>query len=245
MLLTLRAALALIAFGILCACQSTSPSQQSATERRIATTETEIATCITDTCERLNIDRGHLSDFSVLGDLTHVTALRMSWTDFADLNDITAMNQLRELHISSTQISDLSALSAFPDLDILHLQWSSQVEDFSPITQIPSLKELALGGNNMGDMAFVAQLRDLDGLSLIDGSVTSLEALRDHPTLSRLDVRGADLPDDFSALLTMPNLKMVSISVGSRTETQKQVIDELKARGVVVEEILDAVVVIC
>lgn len=245
MLLTFRTTLSLIAFGILCACQSTSGPELSATERRIATTETEIATCIAVTCDRLNIDRGHLSDFSVLGELTHVTALRMSWTDFSDLGDITAMSQLRELHISSTQISDLSGLSAFPDLDILHLQWSKNVEDFTPITKIPFLKELALGGNDMGDLAFIADLHDLDGLSLIDGSATSLEGLRNHPSLSRLDLGRTDLPDDFSALLTMPNLKMVSITAVVRTDAQKQVIDELKARGVVVDEIPDIVVTIC
>lgn len=166
----------------------------------------KLADCIATSCETLNIDRGDLANFSVVAEMGHVTALRMSWTDFDDLADIAPMRQLRELHISSTQVSDLSGLNAFQNLDILHLQWSRGVTDFSPLAGMTSVTELALGGNDVGEMAYVAALTNLDGLSLTSSKISSMTALIGHPSLTRLDIEMATLPEDISALLTGPNL---------------------------------------
>jgi len=221
------------------------PEPQTPRDTRFLNTQEKIALCISQNCETLNIDRGDMEDFSELAALTHVRALRMSWTDFDDLNDIAAMPQLEELHVSSTQLRDLNGLDAFPMLRVLHVQWNSELDDFSPIGGVTTLTELALGGNDVGDMAFVANLSNLDGLSLVNGTVSSFEALRSHPNLSRLDLEATDMPADISPLLSIPGLKMVSIRNVGHTAAQKAVFDELRAKGVVVEDIQDAVVVIC
>ncbi|MCF2871921.1 hypothetical protein L0664_12655 [Octadecabacter sp. G9-8] len=231
-----------IAFLIGCqpAINAASPAEQ-----RILATEAKLTDCIMERCKLLNIDRGDLDDFSMLADLDHVQALRMSWTDFLDLNDIAPMTQLRELHISSTQVSDLSGLAAFENLDILHLQWSTEASDLSPIGNLTPLTELALGGNSVGDMDFVASLINLDGLSLTSSKISSMAALIGHPSLSRLDLEMAQLPEDISALLTIPNLRVVSITPTRLTDRQMVVVDALRAKGVQVDEIPEVVVVIC
>ena len=235
--------LSAIAVFALSACQK--ETVRTANEARIIETQSKIGDCADVRCETLNIDRGLLEDFSLVASLPHVTALRMSWTDFDDLADIQSMTQLRELHISSTEITSLEGIDTFQNLNILHVQWNREVQDFTPIGKLESLTELALGGNNVGDMEFVENLINLDGLSLVNGTVTSFEALRGHPNLSRLDLEMTVLPDDISPLLTIPNLKQVSIRAGGRSEVQNAILDQLRARGVEVEDILEAVVVIC
>lgn len=232
------------AIFLLASCQSAT-NETSPAERRVAATEVKLAECVTAGCERLNIDRGDLTDFSVLAELDHVEALRMSWTDFSDLNDIAPMTQLRELHVSSTQVADLSGLTAFENLDILHLQWSKEVSDFSPIGELTTLTELALGGNSVDDMEYVASLINLDGLSLTSSKMSSMAALIGHPSLTRLDLEMAQLPEDISALLTIPNLRVVSVTPRRLTDRQMIVVEVLRAKGVRVDEILEAVVTIC
>lgn len=235
---------AIFAAGLLIGCQ-TAPTEQSPSEQRLAQTQQTIAECRETACTALNIDRGALEDFALLSTLDHVTALRMSWTDFSDLSDIAPMTQLTELHISSTQVTDLSALTAFENLTLLHIQWSQNVTDFAPVGQLTTLTELALGGNDVGDMAFVSQLRNLDGLSLTSSKVSSMAALIGHPTLSRLDLEMTQLPDDISALLTIPNLQVVSITPERMSDAQMVVVNALRAKGVRVDEIPEVVVVIC
>lgn len=230
--------------ALLLACQNTTTTPQTPYDR-IGVTENTIAECATTACKTLNLDSGDLPDFSVIATMDHVTALRMSWTDFDDLADIAAMQNLRELHISSTQISDLSGLSAFRQLDILHVQWSRNVTDFSPIGRVTTLTELALGGNDVGDMPYVAALTNLDGLSLTSSTVSDMGALANHPTLSRLDLEMATLPDDISALLSIPNLRLVSVTPERLTDEHMAVVQALRAKGVQVDEIAEAVVVIC
>lgn len=232
------------ALAFLAACQS-APDAPVVQMTRIEHTQETIAACVAVSCARLNIDSGDLPDFAVIADLSHVTALRASWTDFDDLNDITAMTQLTELHLSSTQLTDLTGLSAFPNLDILHLQWNREVDDFLPIGGLTTLTELALGGNDVGDMPYVAELTNLDGLSLTSATVSSLTALIGHPTLTRLDLEMTKLPEDISALLTIPNLAVVSLTPSRLTDRQMVVVKELRAKGVQVDEIPEVVVVIC
>lgn len=67
-----------------------------------------------------------------------------------------------------------------------------------------------------------------------------------EPALGGNDVGElATLPDDISALLTVPNLKVVSVTPQRLTDKHMVVVDALRARGVQVDEIDEAVVVIC
>jgi len=232
------------AFGVLIGCQPAT-EEPTGQDARIAQTEAKVSNCAESRCTTLNIDRGALPDFAVLGGLDHMTALRASWTDFDDLADLALLTGLKELHVSSTQVADLSGLAAFPALEMLHVQWSRNITDFSPIGEVTTLTELALGGNDVGDMDFVANLTNLDGLSLTSATVSSMAALTGHPSLSRLDLEMATLPADIAALLTVPNLTVVSITPERMTEAQMIVVEALRAKGVRVDEIPEVVVVIC
>lgn len=230
-------------FFTLASCQMVDQPQTTTREDRIAAGLTVISDCGQTECGRLNLDSRLVEDYAIIAPLTHVTAFMTSYSDFSSLDDIATMSQLRELHIGQTQISDLSGLSNFPNLTLLHAQNLSNVTDFSPIGQLNGLTELAIGGNKVGDMAFLRGMSRLSALNLQYAEVSSLDVLRRLPALERLDLISADLPDDISALLRIPNLKVVAVTDWDMSEAQEAVLDQLRAKGVSVE--YEIAVIVC
>ncbi len=234
MLPFIRPALCAIALTAVSACQlGTGTAQRTSAEiqaERIANTLAMVAACRASECGRLDLDRGLLTDYSVVADMTHVTAFMASFTEFSDLSTIAPMTQLRELHIGQSQVTDLSGLRNFPNLTLLHAQGLT-VTDFSAVGELRGLEELALGRADLGDMAFLRPLTRLKSLNIEGASVTSLEVLRGHRWLEVLDLPG-DLPDDISALLTIPNLRVLSVDEFRLNSEQKAVIATLRERGV-------------
>lgn len=239
----LRTILLTTSFALLAACQMTDQPQVTTAEERLAMSQETINTCALTECGRLNLDGQLVADYGQVAEMSHVTAFMASYSNFNDLSDISSMSQLRELHIGATQISDLDGLRNFPNLTLLHLQWSNNVSDLTPIGQLTQLTELAIGGYDVGDMAFLQGLRNLKSLNLENTEVTSLRALRAHPSLEEIDLVEAQLPDDISALTTIPNLKVVSVTEWNLSDPQKAVIEQLRARGV--EIILEVAIVAC
>lgn len=232
------------AIALLTGCQMQAPEDDSsARERRLINSQNIIQSCELSRCQLLNLDSQLVLDYAQIAGFSHVSELMASYSDFDDLDAIAPMTQLRELHIGSTRLTDLSGLSNFPNLRLLHVQSNFQVTDFSAIGRLSNLEELAVGVNDLGDARFLRNLRRLQTLSLEDADLTSLEALRNHPTLQDLDIIGATLPDDISVLTTIPNLRKISITDWSLSDAQKAVIAQLEARGVNVE--LQAVMIVC
>lgn len=232
------------AVAILAACQmQTNTGQVTTPQERLMLSQEIIQSCEASRCQLLNLDSRLVADYAQIAGFAHVTELMASFSDFNDLNAIAPMSQLTGLHIGYTQLTDLSALSNFPNLQLLHAQGNFEVDDFSAIGRLTNLRELALGSNELGDGAFLRNLRRLQKLSLEDAGLTSLDALRNHPTLQDLDIIDATLPDDISVLTTIPNLRQISITDWSLNDAQKAVIAQLEARGVNVER--QAVMIVC
>jgi len=210
---------------------------------RLANTMTIVETCRASECARLNLDSGLLEDYTSIVELSHVTAVMMSYTNFGDLDQISAMSQLRELHIGQTNVTDLSGLTNFPNLRVLHAQ-DLDVTDYSAIAGLRSLEELAVGGSGVTDIAFVSTLANLKTLNISRSYVTDLSPLAGLQRLETLDMMGMDLPDDLTPLLRIRNLKSISISDwGTATPAQQTVLDQLDARGV--EILREVVAVVC
>ncbi|MCF2905454.1 hypothetical protein L0666_10675 [Octadecabacter sp. CECT 8868] len=232
-----------VAFAVLSSCQMTDPGPQVTTrEERLLLGRTVMDDCVRSECGRLNLDSQLVEDYTPVAQMGHVTAFMTSYTDFDGLSDIATMSQLNELHIGMTQVTDLGSLGNFPNLRLLHVQGLS-VEDFSPIGQLQNLEELAIGANAVGDLLFVRDLRSLKNLNLERAEVTSFSGLRNHPSIERLDLVDAALPNDLSVLRSMPKLRQISVSQWSLNEDQQLVIDALRDSGV--EVLVEALMVVC
>tara|TARA_R110000850_G_scaffold36863_1_gene97103 strand:+ start:112 stop:825 length:714 start_codon:yes stop_codon:yes gene_type:complete len=172
-----------------------------------------LADCIVSQCEVLDIGGMRLEDYTAINALTHVKVLMASHTDFDDLGDISGMRQLTELHISNTKILDLTGLASFPHLSVLHFEYALPDVDISPIGRLTSLTELAIGGlSETSDLSFIRNLRRLENLVARWGLGTAdISFLRRHPSLRIVEI-DARLPEDQSALLTMPRLDAIRLN---------------------------------
>ena len=196
--------------------------------------------CIASQCKVLNIDGMRLEDFTVLNGLTHVTVLMASRTNFDNLNDISEMRQLKELHITSTSVADLTGLDHFPRLKVLHVDGLDPSVDISPVAQLTGLTDLAIGVLNVDDDAsFIQRMRRLENLVIYWQGEADISVLRGHPSLRNVDILGV-LPDDQSALLTMPKLK--AIMIDNAYSLDPDIREELERRGVYEE---DLTVIVC
>ncbi|SMY08546.1 leucine-rich repeat domain-containing protein [Flavimaricola marinus] len=194
-----------------------------------------VAECVAIQCERLDLDSAALADYSILGSMTHVKALMISYTDFSDLGDIAAMTQLEELHIGQTDVSDLSGLSAFPNLKVLHAQQMRNVSDYSPIGQLRRLDELAIGDYQTSPASVIAALPQLRRVVLYIDGEEDLSPLAGHPGLEVVDFTDSYV-NDISPLLTMPRLRQTSVPDFWESSPIAADAEALMARGVVVYE---------
>lgn len=206
----------------------------------LASGQEKLATCISETCTTLNLDGARLPDYDVLGALTHVDALMISYTNFGELADIADMTQLRELHIGRTSVTDLSALPGFANLRLLHAQ-GLDVSDYEYVAQLSNLEELVIGSFALTDISFVSGLTQLKSLDLSGSRVTDLSPLSGHPTLETLELVEMD-SSDLAPLLTMPNLRHVSIPQHI-AESYPDRVEALRAKGIIVEIAVEIMIV--
>lgn len=192
-----------------------------------------VADCVATQCTRLDLDGARLDDFTVLNDMTHVTALMVSFTNFESLGDISGMTQLTELHIGGTGVSDLSGLSGFQNLTLLHVQNLYDAPDLAPVYGLTGLRELAIDVTNTDGIGYVANMRQLQTLMLMSGRIDDLTPLRGHPSLRDLSIQ-AGTPEDDSALQAIPRLERLEMNWG---EVDAETLRVLEGRGVIYEEI--------
>lgn len=193
-----------------------------------------IADCKATACTRLNLDFAQVADFAVLNEMPHVTALMASGTNLEDLSQIAGMTQLTELHVASTQLRDLSGLSAFPNLTLLHANDLRMVTDTSAATQLAGLRELAIDPPRNGNLSAIGAMPGLEVLYLGNsGGVVDLRGLVGSRSLRVLSAQGFMFTDD-TDLLRIPGLQTLSIDHGL---VDAEVVDQLRRRGVTVDEV--------
>lgn len=231
------ALLASAAVTALAACQGTTVTPQYDYGQGL------VESCMAEACRTLALDYAPLADYTQLNALSHVTSLMVASTDFARLSDIGAMGQLQELHMGYSDVRDLSGLANFGNLRLIHMQGIQPV-DWTPLTQVSGLRELAVGYQGMSDLSFVAQMPGLQRLHLSStGPQTDLASLGRHPGLRAVHL-DSELVSDLSPLLSLPNLRQVSITYIGNTDAHDAVIAQLRARGVAVE-LEELVVPVC
>lgn len=226
-----------LAIGFLAGCQVTRPNDGAAA---LARGQAAFAACVAESCDRLNLDGARLTDYRYLSDLSHVSALMVSWTDFADMADITAMTQLTELHIGGTGLRDISGIGEFQNLRVLHIQ-DNDIADYSPIAQLGRLEEIALGGSGQ-TVSILAQMPSVRRLALTT-AMDDLSPLMAHPGLQTIDFARVSDDMDFGLLSGMPRLTRINV-LGFLTDAQEAQLAALNAEGVEVN-FAEPVIVVC
>lgn len=193
-----------------------------------------VAACREVSCAKLNLSFASLEDYTILNGMDHVTALELRYNSFENLEDIGDMQQLTDLRIVATGTREVSSFADFKNLSVLHIQ-SALAQDIRPtLLRIPTLTEIAINLPDDGDISFVRRLPKLQSMSLLGRQVSNLDPLKKHPSLERLDLH-LDLPIDLSPLLEIPNLRTIRIFDTVERNDRSDVIDKLRASGVIVE----------
>lgn len=199
-----------------------------------------LAECRETKCSELRLSFASLEDYSVLNEVTHVTALEFRHNTFENLEDISSMRQLEELRITATKIRDVSAFADFENLKILQIQ-SALAEDVRPtLLLMPDLEEIAINLPDDGDISFVGGLPDLKKMRLLGSQVSDLRPLVGHPSLRYAYIHSG-LPRDLSALLEVPNLQILWVFDTIEQNDSSGVIERLKANGITVNLIPSAI----
>lgn len=200
-----------------------------------------VAACREVSCAELNLSFASLEDYTILNDMDHVTALELRYNSFENLEDIGDMQQLTDLRIVATGIREVSSFADFKNLSVLDIQ-SALAQDIRPtLLRMPALKDIAINLPDDGDISFVRRLPNLQNMSLLGRQISDLGPLKKHPSLEKLSLR-LDLPTDLSPLLEIPNLRTIRVFDRIERDDRSDVIDKLRASGVVVELIRSVVI---
>jgi Leucine-rich repeat (LRR) protein len=219
--------------GLLSACMPTGQNPRAAFERGAAA----LAACAETKCDRLNLDGSRLKDFTVLNDMTHITALMVSYSNFDDLADIAGMTQLTELHISNTRVDDLSGLGQFPNLTVLHASFLQNTPDPSFVSSLTNLQELVIGAKAEDDLHYLAPLKKLKALRIDNGQVTDLSVLLTLGRLEELTIY-AGLPTDVGPILEIKRLKQLMIRNEYLTPEFYEALKRKKGVAIILEPVV-------
>lgn len=192
-------------------------------------------------CEVLNLDGAYVDDFTVLNDMTHVTALMVSSTNFDDLADIAGMTQLKELHMGFTAVTYLEGLAAFPQLELVHAHGLSNVVDMAPVFQMTDLRELSIDVPARGGLGALSDLDQLEALFVMGGTIDDLSPLRELASLQSLHIE-AGLPEDVRPLLEISTLHDVTVHWWAVNDVVRTA---LRWQGIEVHEVPLLVEVLC
>ena len=118
------------------------------------------------------------SDHIVLRD--HQRDYEEEFTETGSITDfekLLRLSSLRELELDCQPITDLSGIQDFSSLEVLTLQYDSQLTDISPAFTLQSIRSLMLRGIPVDSLEGIQNLKKLNFLNLDSMQITDLSAL--------------------------------------------------------------------
>ncbi|MBU2881466.1 hypothetical protein KO525_09055 [Psychrosphaera sp. B3R10] len=90
------------------------------------------------------------------------------------------------------QVTDLSGIHQLPNIADFAIYDNEFVTDFSPLTALSYLRRFAISSPifNNSDLADLASIDSLESLWINAGNVTSIESLRNHPSMNAIHIWG-------------------------------------------------------
>ncbi len=131
--------------------------------------------------------RSPISDLDLLGNLTQLTRLEVSYASVSDLSFLRGLTQLESLSLEGNQISDLRPITGLTQLKWLYL-WGNQISDLRPIAGLTQLMGLGLSNNQIRDVSPLAGLTNLRDLYLSNNPISDASPLANLPNLNYVDI---------------------------------------------------------
>ena len=104
------------------------------------------------------------------------------------------------------ELADHKVMIQGTSLESLALESESLSMDFSVLGMMTGLKELSISSENLRDIGFISRLPELTSLSLSNGTMLTLDALKDCSGLKALSIVMCDEVKDLSGLARLKEL---------------------------------------
>lgn len=178
----------------------------------------------------LMLSEQQITDISALSELQGLTSLDVSGNPITDLTPLTKLPLLTALDISCTQATDFSALSSLPSLTELRIR---NLPDALDVAEKLPLKTLCVSGTALsGALERIAGMTTLTTLDISNTDVSSIEPLTRLPNLKVLYLEDCHAVTDWDALMRMPALMRVYVSVPTALALPEETFRALVDRGV-------------
>jgi len=175
-----------------------------------------------------NQDVFRLKDISWISGMTGLKNLQVDFDTVADFSPLRTLPQLERLRIWRMQSPvDLNQLSGITSLKRLTLQDNNAgTSGFGALASLVNLEELTLiemteDNSSTVDMAFIAFLENLKKLTISSSEITGgFDAIANCVNLEEVVIRNPTGTVNFAALMTLPNLRSVTVPPDTFTEEQ-------------------------
>lgn len=124
-----------------------------------------------------------------IGNLRHLTELRIRQTTLAALDFLRSNNNLLRFEYAEAPVADCEVLTGLPLLDELVLK-QTNLSDASFVSRMRQLVSIDLSGNNLTETGFLSTLFNLDRADLSNNHISKLLLTDQLQSLHKLDVSG-------------------------------------------------------
>ena len=109
-----------------------------------------------------------VTDFSILGELTNLTELKLSGNKPEDLSPLAGLYKLKDLDLRGCTLKDLNGLDELDQLESLNLSGAKGLKekDYQTLSEMQSLKSLKLKNCGITDLSFLEGMTGLVELDL-------------------------------------------------------------------------------
>ena len=171
--------------------------------------------------QNLLLDGNNIRDVSPLSGLTQLEGLWLGYNDIRDVSPLAGLTLLMDISLSGNPLDmrTLHALSGLTtltsSLEILTLNCTRGVPDFSALPVFPNLTSLHLTGWNLSDISGIAD-SGMTGITVLELSDNNLDGddindLQELTSLTELAMAGNNI-NDISGLSALTSLKNLYIA---------------------------------
>lgn len=144
----------------------------------------------------LTITNSNIKNFNHLIDFKRLRKINFSGSNIKNLSFVKELSELKELILDSIfDCKDFSAISYLKQLDLLSLEYSSNLKDICFLRKITNLKALFIGNTDIKNISILKNLKNLKRIGLDSLGVTDFSVLKQLKNLESLALRFTKFSD--------------------------------------------------
>lgn len=162
--------------------------------------------------ERLK--NGGVVSLKDLAQLKNLRVVNIAYQNISDPSPLSELEKLEQVDLKHNPIEELSSLAGLVSLKELYL-FDTRISDLSPLAGCPQLESLDVGKTLVTSVDTQKDLAHLVTLNAAGTAIDSLNGIEKFNSLQNL-VLGNVLDGDLSPLLSLPQLKTITLSENLR-----------------------------